>query len=255
MKHYQYTLANSDRLEEVQFLLAEEGLENIYTLEQDASLLVGGFSNNEIPAPEGATLFLTEDADINWEEQWKTFSPFAEADGNEVSCSLKAFGGPDRMLSLVPGPGFGDLSHPTTQLMLQLLCVEKNLTSVVDVGCGSGVLSVAALLLGASHIYAFDIDEEASIHTQNNLERHESSCEYFCDTAPPSLIADSLVLCNMTFGEMKIALKSLNTSSCRFFFSGIRVEQREEFLLFLQERGLTAVKEDTLDQWMSFIAE
>jgi ribosomal protein L11 methyltransferase len=66
-----------------------------------------------------------------------------------------------------PGRAFGTGGHPTTQLCLQLLEAEER-GSVLDVGCGSGVLSIAAALLGFAPVLAFDFDPQAVEATERN---------------------------------------------------------------------------------------
>jgi ribosomal protein L11 methyltransferase len=66
---------------------------------------------------------------------------------------------------------FGTGTHPTTQLCLQLM--EKYLVAgenVMDIGCGSGILSIAAIKLGASHVLAVDVDSQAIAATLENAQ-------------------------------------------------------------------------------------
>lgn len=74
-------------------------------------------------------------------------------------------------LILDPGLAFGTGSHATTALCLAWL-EQAKLTqkTVIDYGCGSGILSIAALKLGASHAYAVDIDEQALTATKSNAD-------------------------------------------------------------------------------------
>src|SRR5699024_6123092 len=77
----------------------------------------------------------------------------------------------EMILKLDPGMAFGTGTHPTTILSIRAL--EKYITRedmVIDVGCGSGVLSIASVLLGASHAYAFDLDQVAVNSTNINSE-------------------------------------------------------------------------------------
>jgi len=74
-------------------------------------------------------------------------------------------------IELDPGLAFGTGSHPTTRLCLEWL--EQNLRggeSVIDYGCGSGILAIAAARLGAKSVIAIDIDEQALISTQSNAQ-------------------------------------------------------------------------------------
>lgn len=77
-------------------------------------------------------------------------------------------------IALDPGLAFGSGTHPTTHLCLQWLA-RLDLTDkrVVDYGCGSGILAVAAAMLGAEEVYAYDIDPQAFIATNENAARNE----------------------------------------------------------------------------------
>jgi ribosomal protein L11 methyltransferase len=67
---------------------------------------------------------------------------------------------------------FGTGTHPTTALCLEWLAeIDIQDKIVIDYGCGSGILSVAAALLGAKIIYAVDIDPQALIATQDNAKK------------------------------------------------------------------------------------
>lgn len=83
----------------------------------------------------------------------------------------------DLVIQIDPGMAFGTGAHPTTRMCLESMeriCFNENggklPDGVLDVGTGSGVLSIAAALMGATHIVAVDIDPEAVVVTQENLE-------------------------------------------------------------------------------------
>ncbi|MGJ8687844.1 MAG: 50S ribosomal protein L11 methyltransferase, partial [Spongiibacteraceae bacterium] len=107
---------------------------------------------------------------------------------------------------LDPGLAFGTGTHPTTWLCLQWLS-QQNLEglTVVDYGCGSGILGIAALLLGADKVYAVDIDPQALSATRDNAQRNGISDEkiecMFPDAFPASLQAD-MVLANILAGPL-----------------------------------------------------
>ena len=84
-------------------------------------------------------------------------------------------------LLLDPGLAFGTGTHPTTALCLQWLDA-KNLQCklVIDYGCGSGILGIAALLLGAEKVIAIDNDPQALIATHENAQRNKISRHKIC---------------------------------------------------------------------------
>ncbi|MCT3461641.1 50S ribosomal protein L11 methyltransferase [Limosilactobacillus fermentum] len=76
----------------------------------------------------------------------------------------------EKLLVLDPGMAFGTGTHPTTQLMLQALTIAlRGGESMIDVGTGSGVLSIAAKQLGAGEVWAYDIDDVAVKSAEKNL--------------------------------------------------------------------------------------
>lgn len=76
----------------------------------------------------------------------------------------------EKIITLDPGMAFGTGTHPTTKLMLQALSiVVHGGESMIDVGTGSGVLSIAAKLLGVGDVAAYDIDETAIRSARENL--------------------------------------------------------------------------------------
>jgi ribosomal protein L11 methyltransferase len=113
----------------------------------------------------------SSDVEDGWEERWRTFHrpvrvgrlwvgpPWEEPPGDAVAVVID------------PGRAFGTGAHPTTQLCLELL-QELPPGSLVDVGCGSGVLSVAAALLGHAPAIGVDIEEASIEATLENAARN-----------------------------------------------------------------------------------
>ncbi|MBQ2061600.1 MAG: 50S ribosomal protein L11 methyltransferase, partial [Oscillospiraceae bacterium] len=115
--------------------------------------------------PEYAPLLMTMDrvADADWENNWKQFYKPMEIGERLIVVPEweKAFTRGRVPLILNPGLTFGTGSHATSRLCLTAL--EKHVCGgekVLDLGCGSGILSIAALLLGADRAFACDIDEK-----------------------------------------------------------------------------------------------
>jgi len=117
---------------------------------------------------------LVEDKD--WSQEWKKhFKPISCNGGRLWICpSWVDAPRPDAVnLRLDPGLAFGTGSHPTTMLCLNWL--EKQSLAgktMIDYGCGSGILSIAALLLGAEKVWAVDNDPQALLASRDNAERN-----------------------------------------------------------------------------------
>jgi ribosomal protein L11 methyltransferase len=134
----------------------------------------------------------------DWEEQWRQHAP--GYNGEFVPLNIAG-----QSLKLIPGPGFGDLSHPTTQLVLQMMPPVVKDKHVLDVGSGSGVLSVAAAACHAASVWAIDIDPQAEEHTRLNAEINQLSVEVGTTPHDRPLV----VLINMILSEQKMALETL----------------------------------------------
>ena len=112
-------------------------------------------------------------ADQNWERAWMAhFEPMQFADNFWVVPSHhEVVDSAALNLRLDPGLAFGTGTHPTTAMCLQWLGQHPPAgKSVLDYGCGSGILAVAALLLGASHATGVDIDPQAIEASRSNAE-------------------------------------------------------------------------------------
>lgn len=79
---------------------------------------------------------------------------------------------------LDPGLAFGTGSHPTTHLCLEWLTQQENLNEVLDYGCGSGILAIAAKKLGASKVVGVDIDDQAIIASRYNAEQNKTNIDF-----------------------------------------------------------------------------
>ena len=117
-------------------------------------------------------------------------------------------------LVLDPGLAFGTGSHPTTRLCLQWL--ERSIAggeTVLDYGCGSGILAIAALKLGARRAVGVDIDPDAVATARANARRNGVAGEFLEDCAPLTFTAD-LVIANILANPLKL-LAPILASRCR----------------------------------------
>lgn len=101
-------------------------------------------------------------------------------------------------LILDPGLAFGTGAHPTTLLCLEWLA-QQNLAgkTVIDYGCGSGILAIAAILLGAKYAYAVDIDPQAIIATQENARKNQVEDKIIALPRLESSIQGDLLIANI----------------------------------------------------------
>jgi ribosomal protein L11 methyltransferase len=115
-------------------------------------------------------------ADRAWEREWlKDFHAMRFGRHLWVCPHHERVSAPDAVIvSLDPGLAFGTGTHPSTALCLA--CLDAHLwpgARVIDYGCGSGVLAIAAARLGAAEVHAYDIDPQALIATADNARANE----------------------------------------------------------------------------------
>ncbi|MHB0991929.1 MAG: 50S ribosomal protein L11 methyltransferase [Burkholderiales bacterium] len=136
-------------------------------------------------------------------------------------------------LVLDPGLAFGTGSHPTTRLCLQWL--EQNVRAtddVLDYGCGSGILAIAALKFGANHAYGIDIDPLSITTARDNALGNRVQAEFYLPDADPGSRV-SIVVANILTNPL-LALAPLLADRCRpggkLVLSGILDEQADKIL-------------------------
>jgi ribosomal protein L11 methyltransferase len=118
------------------------------------------------------------------------------------------------VVRLDPGLAFGTGSHPTTALCLQILdSLPVAGRSVIDYGCGSGILGIAALKLGAAHVTAVDLDPQALLATRDNAIRNAVSTNVDVRGVESPLTPAYCVLANILAGPL-IELAPKLTGAC-----------------------------------------
>ena len=138
-------------------------------------------------------------------------------------------------LSLDPGLAFGTGSHPTTAMCLEWLAAEQVAgREVVDYGCGSGILALAAAALGARRVWAVDTDPQALAATRQNatMNRLAERLQVHDPQSLPSLTAD-LVVSNIlanTLSGLAGTLSALLRPGARLALAGILGAQAEQVL-------------------------
>ena len=232
------------------------------------------------------TPVFTPIADQNWMEAWKEhYQPIPI--GKRLIILPAWLDSPDSgriPIKIDPGMAFGTGTHPTTQLCLEFIeqffdrgpqavnhdssTVHCPPSVVIDVGCGSGILSIAALKLGASFTLGVDIDEVSVKASRENARVNGIATERFAIGLGSvaevlegnfSVREASLVMANILapviiqlFG---IGLANLVTPGGTLILSGILAEQSESVVAAARSHGLQLSDKRQLEDWVAIAFE
>ena len=225
------------------------------------------------------TLEVTTDKKIeeqDWENNWKKyFKPFAVGKNLCIKPSWETL--PENLkekifIELDPSSSFGTGSHTTTRLCLEM--VEKYMekmngdeTYVLDMGCGSGILGIAASLLGAKHITAVDIDEnsariagenfaENNVQSEkytvmagnilNDMDFYNKVCARKYNLIAANIVADVLMW-------MAPVFKKVLEEDGYLLVSGIISERSGEVISALEENGLCVKEFCESQEWAAVV--
>lgn len=189
----------------------------------------------ELEAAGSLNWQVTELEDADWERSWMDrFEPMRFGERMWVVPSWLGAPEPDAVnIVLDPGLAFGTGTHATTALCLEWLDGrDLHGREVIDYGCGSGVLAVAAALLGAEQVWATDIEEQALTATDANAEKNGvgSHIHTLAPEAVPEITVD-LMLANILAGpltELAPYLSARVRAGGQIVLSGILEEQAEQ---------------------------
>ncbi|WP_281527490.1 50S ribosomal protein L11 methyltransferase [Ruminococcus champanellensis] len=226
----------------------------------------------QIHARDDAQLFGTLELTLknvreeDWANNWKQyFKPFTVGERLLIKPSWEMCENPwnRAVLEIDPASSFGTGQHHTTRLCLELL--EQLMhpgDRVLDLGCGSGILSIGALLLGASGATAVDIEENAAATATENARKNyidPTLYRVFCgnvleDETLCREIGDGYdLICANIVADVLIAMKQLFRQFLRpegsLIVSGIIMERRDEVLDQLKKAGFALLEVREKEGW------
>ncbi|MFD2046112.1 50S ribosomal protein L11 methyltransferase [Ornithinibacillus salinisoli] len=209
---------------------------------------------------------LSEVHEEDWATAWKKYyKPIHISDRITITPTWEDYS-PKRKNELVieldPGMAFGTGTHPTTILSVQALeTYLKHGDTVIDVGCGSGVLSIASVLLGADKAFAYDLDEVAVKSTLLNakvnkvhekIETKQNNLLHQVNQNADVIVSN--ILAEIIVQFISDAWKNLKHEGL-FITSGIIQSKKHTVLEALQIQGFEIIKINELEDWVSIIAK
>ena len=208
---------------------------------------------------------LVDEAD--WAEAWKAHFPVLRIGRRLVvrpTWRRHRRGRDDVVLALDPGMAFGTGLHPTTRLCLAALEGIADRGSfagvrVLDVGCGSGILAIAALRLGAGHAFAVDTDPIAIESTAANARRNRLARRIHgrVGSLPSGEPPFDVVLANLIAGvlvPLAPALRDELMPGGSLLASGIFIDREDEVRAAFEAAGLDVVGRTSEGEWVALEA-
>lgn len=212
-------------------------------------------------ADSGCTINVADVPPIDWSEAWKSSLDAHDVGSLVVTPPWLADQyDPATTIVIDPGMAFGTGEHATTRGVMRLLGgVMRRGDTVADLGAGSAVLAIAAAKLGASRVYAIELDEEAIPNANENVARNSVGAIVHVfqgdATALLPLVAPvRIVLANIISSVLEEMLPVIAESIERggaVILSGILAEERAHMVRVLGAGGWRITAEDAEDIWWS----
>lgn len=242
-----------------------QGLENLEAIKLELKALKQRDTENAFGRLEYELKNIKEE---DWANNWKQyFKPLCVGEKLLIKPSWEKaeLGEKRKILEIDPASSFGTGQHNTTQLCLEL--VEKNLhegDKILDLGCGSGILSIGALLLGAKSAVAVDIDENSVKIAKENAEKNNISSDIYTAYCGNIIEDNALVekigggydlLCANIVADVLIGMSGIFAKFIRkggtLIVSGIIDMRKDEVLEVIKAQGfeLTEIREK--EDWVA----
>ncbi len=251
------------------FVEDEEGKDVNVIVEEAKAVLDGLRETMDIGT---GTITLSQTEDIDWINNWKKYFHQFTIDDLLVVPSWEEVKEEDKgkkLLRIDPGTAFGTGMHETTQLCIR--AIKKYLTngaSILDVGTGSGILGIVALMYGADHIKATDLDPMAVEAVEDNLNKNNTPKDKF-ELKIGNIIDDDetkawageekydIIVANIlhfVLKEVTPNIKPLLKKGGIYITSGI-IEDKEDYMLdVMKENGMEVLEVNHQGEWVGIVA-
>ena len=242
----------------------ETSLIHIYIAETDNALEALEFLKERFTA-SGIDFEVTSIGvdDNDWNENWKKYFHSTEI-GERLAIvpSWETYDNKDNrvLLHIDPGAAFGTGTHATTSLCLKIL--ESKVSEgadVLDIGCGSGILAIASVLLGAKKAIGVDIDSQSVKTAKENAEINGISekCEFIHGDLAEKVSGKYQVICANIVADIIIKLfenvSDFMTEDGILIISGIIDLRKDDVLSAAKSHGFTIVQEEYKDNWCAYV--
>ncbi len=201
--------------------------------------------------------------DVNWKDNWKKYYvPFNITESIRIIPSWEKQKATNKLdIIMERGMAFGTGTHETTKLCAKLL--EEHLVNedkVIDVGCGTGILSIIAKKLGASDVIALDIDDDAIKTTNENIiinktpeikvilgELKNIDKQFKYNIIIANIVSDIII-------QLSPNLKEYLVKEGKIICSGIIKSRKNDVVKSLEDNGFTIIDVKTDNEWVAIVA-
>ncbi|MBQ2815765.1 MAG: 50S ribosomal protein L11 methyltransferase [Clostridia bacterium] len=244
----------------------EKAIIHIYISEEDnpneaISYLSERFTAEEISHIIDSSLV----AETDWAENWKKYFKPVEIGNRLAVCpTWEKYDNKDNrtVLSIDPGAAFGTGTHDTTKLCLTVLdSVILGGETLLDIGCGSGILAISSVILGTSYADGVDIDAMAVRVAAENAEINgvEDKTNFICGDLTEKISGKYDIICANIVADVIIQLcknvTNFMVDDGIFVCSGIVDIRENEVAEAIKANGMKIIARHTSGGWVAFVAE
>jgi len=207
-----------------------------------------------VPADSIVLSAIGTDWETAWQRDWQAMAVGEHLCVRPSFCAPREDGRIDIVLD--PGMAFGTGQHATTRLCLvaiERLCAASSIRHMLDMGCGSGLLAIAAAKLGVNEVVAIDNDAQAVTAAMRNarINRVHVRCRH-ADAPPPAVF--DLVAANILAAPLLAMAPQLAACTGRYLvLSGLLTEQVDAVRTAYEQQGLHCAGQETEGEWAAIV--
>jgi ribosomal protein L11 methyltransferase len=199
----------------------------------------------------------------NWHTSYeKYFKPIKVNENLMVVPDWYKINNTDNMdyIRIIPGMAFGTGHHETTQLIIESLVDNININdSVLDLGSGSGILSIAALKFGASEVMAIEYDEDCKDNFYENMALNSINTKYTLSIEDVLLYKDynyDLIIANINKNviiDLLPNIKKFQKKKFKIILSGLLVDDQEDIIQIISRLDFKIIEQTQMGEWICIL--